>query len=113
VQNQLQLLIRNALSNAVKYTSEGGQVTVSISATNSEILFCVTDNGPGIEEKYISRLGEPFYRPVEHATSKGASHGLATWHEIAVILNGVLTLKNMPRGGMQFLYKQTIAKPTS
>jgi len=84
VQNQLQHLTRNALSNAVKYTPDGGQVTVSISATDEEVTFCVTDSGPGIDDKYISRLGEPFYRPVEHATSKGAGLGLTICQEINI-----------------------------
>jgi len=109
VQNQLQHLTRNALSNALKYTPDGGQVTVSISTTDKEVTYCVTDTGPGINEKYISRLGEPFYRPVEHATSKGAGLGLTICHEIADTLNGVLSLRNMPQGGMQFLYTQRIA----
>lgn len=109
VQNQLQHLTRNALSNAVKYTPEGGRITVSISTRDKKAIFCVTDTGPGIEDKYISRLGEPFYRPVEHATGKGAGLGLAICHEIADKLDGDLSLKNLPQGGMQFLYTQQIA----
>jgi len=109
VQNQLQHLIRNALSNAVKYTPDGGEVSVSISTARNEVSFRVVDTGPGIDSQYISRLGEPFYRPVEHATSKGAGLGLAICHQIAEMLNGVLTLTNMPQGGMQFQYTQPIA----
>lgn len=109
VQNQLQHLIRNALSNAVKYTPDGGEIRVSVTTAREEVTFRVIDTGPGVDSKYISRLSEPFYRPVEHATSKGAGLGLAICHEIASTLNGVLSLTNLPQGGMQFLYTQTIA----
>jgi len=68
-----------------------------------------TDTGPGIDSKYISCLVEPFYRLVEHSTSKGAGLGLAICHEIASSLNGILTLANLPQGGMQLLYTRNIA----
>lgn len=109
VQNQLQHLTRNALSNAVKYTPSGGQVSVSIRAVHNDITFCVVDTGPGIDDQHLARLGEPFYRPVEHATSKGAGLGLAICHEIAAKLGGQLSFENLPQGGMQFCYTQVAA----
>ncbi len=109
VQNQLQHLTRNALSNAVKYTPAGGQVTVSINTADNNVIFSVTDTGAGIDDKHLQRLGEPFYRPVEHATSKGAGLGLAICHEIATRLGGQLSIINLSQGGLQFLYTQKAA----
>ena len=110
VQSQLQHLTRNALSNAVKYTPEGGQISVSITTVDNKVIFSVIDTGPGIDDKHLQRLGEPFYRPVEHATSKGAGLGLAICYEIATQLGGTLSISNQSQGGIQFLYTQRAVK---
>ena len=106
VSHQLQHLIRNALSNAIKYTPDEGLVTISIHRIQGWINFSVINSGPGVEEKHLTRLHEPFYRPVEQATSDGAGLGLTICHEIASELGGTLSLGNLPQRGFQFLYKQ-------
>jgi signal transduction histidine kinase len=104
--NQLQHLVRNALSNAIKFTHEHGQVTIEIYPHDGRAHFHVRDNGPGVTEEHLKKLHEPFYRPVEQATLTGAGLGLAICHEIATGLNGQLALRNLPGGGFGFHYMQ-------
>ena len=52
----------NLVSNAVRYTPEGGKVSVTWSQTGEEIELCVSDTGPGIAAEHIPRLTERFYR---------------------------------------------------
>ena len=52
----------NLVSNAVRYTPEGGKVCVTWVQIGEEIELCVSDTGPGIAAEHIPRLTERFYR---------------------------------------------------
>ena len=52
----------NLVSNAVRYTPEGGKVCVTWAQIGEEIELCVSDTGPGIAAEHIPRLTERFYR---------------------------------------------------
>jgi cell cycle sensor histidine kinase DivJ len=82
-----QILI-NLLSNAVKFTNPGGRITIGARLEGSAVAFFVEDNGIGIAEKDLSRLGMPFvqadsgYNRRHEGTGLGLSvvKGLATLH---------------------------------
>lgn len=59
---QLGLMIRNLLDNAIRYTPEGGTVTVSVSIEGGEAVLSVSDTGIGIPLKSQTRVFERFYR---------------------------------------------------
>lgn len=105
--NQLQHLIRNALSNAIKFAPEKGKVEIAVYRENSDAVFCVTDNGPGVTADHLEKLREPFYRPDGQASGQGAGLGLAICNEIAIQLNGQLSLENVESGGFKFCYRAT------
>jgi len=76
----LTTLLRNLLSNANKYTPEGGQVLVSVNKTAGGIELKVEDNGPGIPEQEQATVFERFYRigRDRHASGEiGCGLGLA------------------------------------
>lgn len=78
-------LIRILIDNALKYTPEGGSITLSCAATNQNIIISVKDTGIGIPREHIPKLFERFYR-VDEARNKntgGTGLGLAIAHEIA------------------------------
>lgn len=52
----------NLVSNAVRYTPDGGEIVLRWEAKGEEARFCVQDSGIGIEPQHISRLTERFYR---------------------------------------------------
>jgi two-component system phosphate regulon sensor histidine kinase PhoR len=52
----------NLVSNAIRYTPEGGSISLKWEVRNHEAVFSVTDTGLGIEQKHIDRLTERFYR---------------------------------------------------
>ncbi|MGJ0535367.1 MAG: phosphate regulon sensor histidine kinase PhoR [Methylocystis sp.] len=52
----------NLVSNAIRYTPEGGDITLKWGLRGDSAEFCVTDTGLGIEPQHISRLTERFYR---------------------------------------------------
>jgi len=87
-------MLLNVISNAVKFTEAGGRVTVSASVVGGDMVFAVTDNGIGIAEKDLPRLGKPF---VQAASSydrsyEGAGLGLSVVRGLARLHGGSLTL---------------------
>lgn len=59
---ELHSAFSNLVSNAIRYTPEGGEIVVSWQLENHEAVFSVRDTGIGIEAEHISRLTERFYR---------------------------------------------------
>jgi len=110
INNQLQHLVRNALSNAIKFSPESSQITIDLKKVSNNAVFSVTDSGPGVDEQHLAKLHEPFYRPVEQSTSSGAGLGLAICHEIAQQLDGKLRLQNVAHGGFCFSYTQPLCR---
>ena len=52
----------NLVSNAIRYTPDGGSITMKWEENNQQAVFSVTDTGLGIEQQHIDRLTERFYR---------------------------------------------------
>lgn len=78
-QEPLKSLFMNLLSNAVRYSPDGGTITAKWYRTDSGATFCVSDQGIGISAEHIPRLTERFYR-VDKARSRvigGTGLGLA------------------------------------
>ncbi len=69
----------NLVNNAIRYTPEGGRITVVWAVEKGQLVFSVRDTGPGIEAHHIDRLTERFYR-VDRSRSRetgGTGLGLA------------------------------------
>ncbi len=60
----------NLVGNAVRYTPDGGSISIKWEEINQEAIFSVTDTGLGIEQQHIDRLTERFYR-VDRSRSRG------------------------------------------
>jgi signal transduction histidine kinase len=72
-------ILRNIISNAVKYTNESGEVAVSLSKKENKILCRISDNGIGIAEKDLEAVFNPFFRSnsTVHPEIKGTGLGLS------------------------------------
>ncbi len=71
--------MENLISNAIKYTPEGGEISVKAYIENERFYFTVTDTGIGIPQEHLSHIFESFYR-VPHKTAsaeKGTGLGLS------------------------------------
>ena len=58
----LNQILLNLLSNAIRFTDRGGKVTISACAEAGHITFVVEDNGVGINEEDMARVGEPYFQ---------------------------------------------------
>jgi two-component system OmpR family sensor kinase len=103
----LNILLRNLLDNAIKYTPANGhvevQVTAQPAATGRQALLTVEDSGPGISEAERAQVFERFYRSQDaSATAGGSGLGLAIVQAIAQRHKAQITLGTSPRlGGLR------------
>lgn len=94
--DKLEQVIVNILSNAIKYTQEGGHIKVISGALYSEIFIKIIDDGIGIPKENLSRIFERFYR-VDKARSRetgGTGLGLAIAKQIIENLGGAITINS-------------------
>jgi len=77
-------LLRNLLDNAIRYTQEGGRITVRVAGGPGAVMLSVEDNGQGIPEQERERVFERFYRILGTGVAEGCGLGLAIVREIAL-----------------------------
>lgn len=73
---RMQRAFKNILHNAIKFSSTGGQITVSATTSKDEVIIAISDSGPGIPAQDIPRIFERFYQ-VDRARREGTGLGLA------------------------------------
>lgn len=93
----INILIRNLVDNAIRYTQEGGTVTIDIRENKDNIELHVIDNGPGIPEELRERVFERFFRMIGNQTT-GSGLGLGIVQQIARLHNAKINLKTPENG---------------
>ena len=78
----LQVLLRNLLDNAIRYTGEGGRVKAALASEQDHVLLSVADDGPGVAEADREMLGQRFHR-FGPQTAEGVGLGLSIVRRIA------------------------------
>ncbi len=103
-ESELHSALANLLSNAIRYTPEGGRVELRCESRDGGVLLVVADSGPGIAAEHLPRLTERFYR-VEASRSResgGTGLGLAIVKHIAQRHGGQLRIESEPGRGSCF-----------
>lgn len=96
--------LSNVLDNAVKYSPEGGKVTVSITDTEMYLAIHVVDEGKGISEEESARIFGRFYRSSENQQVEGVGIGLYLTREILSKEDGYIkVIPNDKREGGEFI----------
>ncbi|OHW63021.1 alkaline phosphatase synthesis sensor protein PhoR [Andreesenia angusta] len=101
----LQQMMINLVDNAIKYTSEGGEVVVKIFKDEVNLNIVVKDTGIGIPPEHIDRLFERFYR-VDKARSRqvgGTGLGLAIVKHIVLSFKGNIKVNSKVDRGSEFI----------
>jgi len=101
----LNILIRNLLDNAIKYTPEGGTINVAVQILDTTSKLIVEDSGPGIPHEDRSRIFDRFYRGSgRQMNHSGSGLGLAIVKTIADMHGASLTIGQSPNlGGLQII----------
>ncbi|WAH38470.1 ATP-binding protein [Alicyclobacillus dauci] len=93
--NQLKQVFINVLKNAIESMPNGGNVYVSVENTEDTVVVRIQDEGPGIRQEWLNRLGEPFYTTKE----KGTGLGLMVSYNIVKDHNGEIRVSSSPTTG--------------
>lgn len=102
----LNLVLKNALVNALRFTPKFGIVTLRVYSDGDECVIEVVDSGPGIPAAEREKVFHPFYRS-EGAGGEGSGLGLTIARDAATKLGGSISLRNHSDGiGLIFCYRQ-------
>lgn len=111
---RLRQVLANLISNAIKYTAQGG-VTLEAQAEQRgeawRLTFAVSDTGPGIEPELVDHLFEPYARGVTEASRRetGTGLGLAICRQLSDLMGGQIRAENQAGGGARFVFVVDLA----
>lgn len=102
--DKISQVLVNLISNALKYTAEGGKVRIEISETSDEVCFSVSDTGIGIPENDLPYIFERFYRTDESRSraTGGSGIGLTITKSIIGAHGGSIAVKSKANQGSTF-----------
>jgi len=110
----LKQVMLNLISNAVKFTPEGGAVTVAVAAHDADhVRISVTDTGIGIAAADLERLAQPFEQVEgQHSkTTQGTGLGLALTKSLIELHHGQMTIESQPGHGTTVWFDLPLRAP--
>ena len=102
--NRLSRAFENLVSNAIKYTPDGGNVHIESTHGDKEVYIAVSDNGYGIPEDALPQLFQPFFRvnTKQHRAQDGTGLGLSMVKSIIEQHNGTISVESESGAGTIF-----------
>ena len=92
----------NLISNAVKFSPNGGAVKIHLVKKLKRLIFTVEDQGPGLSEEAQKHIFDKFYQADASHKQEGNGLGLALVKRILTIEKGQIAAENIPEGGCRF-----------
>jgi signal transduction histidine kinase len=110
--NLVSALFRNLMSNAIKYTPNGGLVSVNYQFADGRTKISITDTGIGINSQQIKKILDPsaFYTTYGTQNEKGSGLGLIICQEFAKVHGGTLYIESKPGQGSMFSFTLPLTK---
>lgn len=102
-EDKLHTILRNLLSNALKFTGDGGKVELALKVEEEHLIYRLTDNGMGIPAEKLPRVFEQFYQAHDKNSAQvGSGVGLALSKELAIALKGDIRVESQVGEGSVF-----------
>ena len=101
---EIEIILNNLITNAVKYNKDNGTVDISIVDSNGTVTITVSDTGIGMTQEEASRLFNDFVRIKNVKTKQilGSGLGLSTVKKIALLYDGDVSVSSKPDEGSTF-----------
>jgi two-component system, sensor histidine kinase and response regulator len=102
--DEIEIILNNLISNAVKYNKQGGRVDCIIREDDEMIEISVSDTGIGMKEEEVEKIFQDFYRIKNKQTRKisGSGLGLAILKKIVELYEGTVKVESIPDEGSTF-----------
>lgn len=92
----------NLLGNAIKFSPQGGKITIRLNRVNEKIVYTIEDEGPGIPEEAKPHIFDKFYQVDSSHKQEGNGLGLPLAKRIVLITGGEIKVGDAPGGGCKF-----------
>jgi signal transduction histidine kinase len=113
----LQQVLFNLIDNAIKYTKNGSKRLIQVEAEqrDGEVSVAVVDHGPGVGDRNLQKVFEPFFRGESELTrtAKGTGIGLPLVRGLVESMGGTVIGENLADGGFKVRVSLRLATPTS
>ena len=103
-EQQVGRVVTNLVHNAVKFTPEGGIISIYAEAVNEDVRISVADTGPGVPEGDQARIFERFYKQDRARSKGGTGLGLAIARHIVEGHGGQIWVESQPGKGATFCF---------
>ncbi|MFL7868109.1 MAG: sensor histidine kinase [Anaerolineales bacterium] len=102
----------NLVSNAIKFTPSGGQISITANVATGQFIMQVADSGPGISPQEQEKIFQPFYRGSHgRRVIEGMGLGLSIARDIVVAHGGEIELESTPGDGSRFTVRMQVEVP--
>lgn len=110
--NIFRTVLRNLISNAIKFTHQNGQIIISAEKQEQSLLIAVSDNGIGMDEKVLAKLWEIHNDYTSKGTSgeTGTGFGLKLCKELVEKHGGKIWAESVPGKGSKFKFNLPLSK---
>ncbi len=101
---KLSTILDNLLSNALKFTPDGGRVIVTADLLEDRVRVCIADSGIGLSPEDCERVFSEFYRAPNVVGGTGSGLGLAISKKLVLMHSGEIWAENAKEGGAKFIF---------
>lgn len=102
-------VLNNFLTNAIKHSYENSEVQILVKQEEGRLVFAVKDNGKGIEEKYLPRVFERYFKVPGTSEKSGTGLGLAISKEFIEAHGGSVAVESLFGSGSTFSFSLPVA----
>jgi signal transduction histidine kinase len=105
-------VLTNLVSNAYKYTPDGGTITLRVQPVNGQVEFSVADTGIGLSQESIRKLGTKFWRAEDEYTRSqpGTGLGFSITSSLVEQMGGKIVIESAPGKGSTFTFSLPIGE---
>jgi two-component system sporulation sensor kinase A len=115
VENQVKQVFINVIKNAIEAMIDGGMISITLSRESDGVYVRISDEGPGIGDDQMAKIGQPFYTTKEKGTGLGlmVSYKIVDNHHGKIIVTSQLGKGTMFEIMLPFRYPDAAIKKTS